>query len=162
MVAPGPPDDPAGPGSFAFTVLAHSAAAPPEVFALLADATGWHEWAGPMIVRSSWERPGDTSTEGVGAVRRLGFPPVVGRERIVAYDPPTHHAYVVDGGLPVRAYRADVHLSAEPAGTRIEWSAAFVPLVAGTGPLLLVVLRSMVGGFARRLARAAAERSPGA
>ena len=42
-----------------YEVTARSAAAPQRVFDVLADAPSWHEWAGPLIVQSWWEREGD-------------------------------------------------------------------------------------------------------
>jgi len=154
-------DDPPGGRRWGFDVRAESAAAPDAVFAVIADATRWHEWAGPMIVRSTWERTGTPAPGGVGAVRRLGVPPFWAHEEIVAFDPPRHQGYVVRGGLPVRDYRADVVLVPIPTGTRLEWSGSLVAKVPGTGRLLAAVLRRTVRGFARRAA-AAAVRPPGA
>src|ERR1043166_7121475 len=133
-------------------VIEANATAPPEVvFALLADGAGWKAWAGPFIQESSWERTGDPPG-GVGAIRRLGWRRFASREEIVAYDPPRHLAYTMLSGQPVRNYRADVELTAHDGGTHIRWSATFTPLLPGTGPLLRVYLRAIVGGFARRLA----------
>ncbi|HLN17945.1 MAG TPA: SRPBCC family protein [Acidimicrobiales bacterium] len=137
-----------------FSAVADSSAPPEACFALIADATTWRRWAGPMIGRSDWD-PAGGEPPGVGAVRRLGRPPFVTREEIVAYEPPTHHAYVLRRGLPVRAYRADVELRPVDGGTRIEWSAVFEPRWPGTGRLLAFVLSRTVRGFARRVAKAA-------
>jgi carbon monoxide dehydrogenase subunit G len=76
-----------------------------------------------------------------------------GREQIVVSDPPTHHAYTTLSGIPVRSYRADVHLTPDGDGTLIKWSATFEPLVPGTGRALQAVYRRLIGSFARRLAR---------
>jgi uncharacterized protein YndB with AHSA1/START domain len=140
-----------------YEVSAVSAAPVETVFELLADGAGWSAWAGPMVVRSWWEREGDPAPGGVGAIRALGLPRLGSREEIVAYDPPQHLAYVILSGLPVKRYRADVRLVAEAGGTRITWSGVFVPKLPGTGFLLRAFLVLAVGGFARRLARHAAE-----
>jgi hypothetical protein len=143
-----------------FTAVAQSPAPPEACFALIADATTWRTWAGPMIGRSDWD-PAGGEPPGVGAVRRLGRPPFVSLEEVVANDPPSHHAYVVRRGLPVRAYRADVELRRDGDGTRIEWTSVFEPRWPGTGRLLAFFLSRMVGGFARRAAKAAGRTADG-
>lgn len=139
----------------AFEVRARSAAPPERVFALVAAGDRWQEWAGPMVPRSRWQVPGDP-VGGVGAVRRLGVGPFVSLERIVEHQYAQRLAYVVDSPAPYRGYRAQVDLEPLPdGGTVIRWSAAFQPIVPGTGAVLRVVLRAIVAGFAKRLARAA-------
>jgi uncharacterized protein YndB with AHSA1/START domain len=138
--------------SFSYEVTARSAAPPERVFALLADATSWPRWAGPVIGRAGWEREGSPPPGGVGAIRKLGRPPIFAREEVVAYEPPTHHAYTILSGNPVRNYRADVHLVPDGDGTRITWRATFDPLVPGTGAMLNALYRRLIGGTAKRLA----------
>ena len=135
-----------------YEVTARSSAPPDRIFALLTDATSWPRWAGPMIAQGSWEREGDPPPGGVGAIRKLGRRPLFGREEIVAYEPPTHHAYTMLSGQPVRNYRADVRLTPDGAGTLIVWGARFEPLIPGTGRLLSAFYRRLIGGFARRVA----------
>src|SRR4051812_24196695 len=81
-----------------FDLHVHAAAPAADVFAVLADASRWHEWAGPMIDRSEWEREGDPAPGGVGAIRRLGRWPMFTREQIVEYEPPSHLAYTSSRG----------------------------------------------------------------
>jgi len=148
--------------------------APPEiVYRLLADATLWKTWAGPLITGSEWEvEPGDSGT---GGIRRLGRTPFRVREEITAAEPPHHHGYRLLSGQPVRSYTADVYIAAigYPAkssaieaqgsgassrtvqGSHIEWTGSVVPLLPGTGRLMHLMLRRMVRGFAQRLASAA-------
>src|SRR3954469_4289440 len=109
-----------------------------------------------MIGRSWWEREGTPAPGGVGAIRALGTKYVGSREEIVDYDPPTHLAYTILKGLPVRDYRADVHLSPDGDGTRIEWRGVFTPKVPGTAAAVRLFLLATIGGFVRRLARYAA------
>ncbi len=139
-----------------YEVTARSSAPPERVFALLADATSWPRWAGPVIAHGSWERQGDPPPGGVGAIRKLGRWPQFGREEIVAYELPTHHAYTMLSGQPVRNYRADVRLTPDGAGTLIRWGATFDPVVPGTGRLLSAMYRRLIGSFARRVAAYAA------
>jgi len=140
-----------------FAITARSAAAPERVFAVVADAARWREWAGPLIWRSSWEREGDPPPGGVGAIRRLGSSRIYSREEVVSYQPPYRLGYVILSGQPVRGYRADIELAADGSGTLIQWRASFEPKVAALGPLIRWYLAVIVGGFARRLARRAAE-----
>jgi uncharacterized protein YndB with AHSA1/START domain len=138
--------------SYSYEVTAHSAAPPARVFALLADATSWPRWAGPVIGHGSWEREGTPPPGGVGAIRKLGRAPVYAREEILAYQPPSHHAYTIVSGNPVRNYRADVHLVPYGDGTRITWRGTFDPVVPGTGGMLNAFYRKLIGSTAKRLA----------
>ncbi len=138
---------------FSYEVSARSVAPPQRVFELLEDATSWPRWAGPLIARGSWEREGDRTPGGVGAIRKIGRWPTFGREEIIVCEPPTHHAYTTLSGNPVRNYRADVLLTADGDGTMITWSGTFEPVVPGTGRALAAMYRRLIGAFARRLAR---------
>ena len=144
---------------YSFSSEATSRATPDAVFAILADATGWKDWAGPFVRESFWEREGTPPPGGVGAVKRLGGKPVYSREETVDYDPPRHYAYRILSGPPVKAYRADVDLAPLAGGTRIRWSFRFEPRVPGTGPLMRLFFGRMVAGFARRLAAYADNRA---
>jgi uncharacterized protein YndB with AHSA1/START domain len=143
-----------------YEVVGHSSAPPEKVFEVLADGAGWSRWAGPMVVKSWWEREGTPAPGGVGAIRALGMKRVGSREEILAFDPPTHLAYTILSGLPVRDYRADVRLSPDGDGTRIEWAGSFTPKLPATGGLLRLFLLSTIGSFVRRLAKFAATASP--
>lgn len=140
-------------GSAGFVVRAHCAASPERVFALLADAPTWQRWAGPLVPRARWE----TGTTGaVGAVRRLGAGPLYVRERVVRNEAGTAFAYELLTARRWHGYRADVHLAGDGgAGTGITWSGRLATPVPGLERLLRPLLRRLVAGFARRLARAA-------
>ena len=138
-----------------YEVTAHSAAPPARVFDLLADAPGWKRWAGPMVVRSWWEREGSPEPGGVGAIRRLGLGKLSSREEIVEYDAPRHLAYTWLTKFPVRDYRADVRLEPDGTGTRIVWSGAFVPAFPGGATVMRRFFLGAVGGFTKRLAKEA-------
>ena len=141
-----------------YEVSARSAAQPERVFELLAEATSWPRWAGPLIGHGSWERQGNPAPGGVGAIRKIGRWPMYGREQIVVSDAPARHSYTTLSGNPVRNYRADVRLTPDGDGTAIKWSGTFDPLVPGTGRVLEAIYRRLIGSFARRLASYAARR----
>jgi len=144
--------------TYEFTVV--SRAVPADVFAVLADATRWREWAGRMITVSEWAREGDPAPGGVGAVRRLGRPPAFALEQILEYDPPHHLAYTIVRGLPVRGYHADVDLlPTATGGTSIRWAGAFEPKIPGTGALFAAALHRIVHGYAAGAAAEAERRA---
>jgi uncharacterized protein YndB with AHSA1/START domain len=139
-----------------YEVTAWSPAPVERVWALLADATTWRRWAGPLVLQSWWEREGDPPPGGVGAIRRLGVRGASSREEIVGYDPPRHLAYTWLTRI-VRDYRADVVLEPERGGTRIVWRGGFTATAVAPAAVMQRFFRTTVGGFARRLARRAAQ-----
>lgn len=142
--------------SASFVVRARSAAPPATVFALLADAPAWQEWAGPLVPQARWE-PGTRG--GRGAVRRLGLGPLTVREQVVDHQPPGAFSYVLLTAVRWHGYRADVELAEdESGGTRICWTGRLSSPVPGLAAVLEPVFRLIVQDFASRLA-AAAEKS---
>lgn len=139
--------------SASFVVRARSAAALSTVFALLADAPAWQEWAGPLVPQARWE-PGTRG--GRGAVRRLGLGPLTVREQVVEHRPGDAFSYVLLTAVRWHGYRADVELAEDGSGgTTILWRGRLsspVPVLAG---VLTPAFRLMVQDFARRLAAAA-------
>jgi hypothetical protein len=144
-------------GMRTITATAHADATRETVFALLEDATSWKDWTRFPVAR--YEREGDPPPHGVGAIRNFGFRAGGSREEVVAHEPPYHLAYTLLSGVPVRDYRADVHLTPDDPGTRITWTATFTPKYPGTGWILTPFLRLILRDFARRLARHAARPS---
>ena len=142
--------------SHSYEITARSSASPEHVFQLLADATTWPTWGGRMIGHASWEREGTPPPGGVGAIRKVGSWPIFGHEQVVASEPPTHHAYTMVKGNPVKNYRADVYLKEENGGTTITWNASFDPKIPGTGGLLAAFYKRFIGALARKLAKFAA------
>lgn len=140
-------------GSAGFVVRVRCAASTERVFALLEDATAWHQWAGPLVPRAHWE----SGTSGaVGAVRRLGAGPLSVREQVVRHDAPTAFSYALLTTRRWHGYRADVCLERDGcAGTRITWSGRLVSPVPGLALLLRPLFRRVVADFARRLVRCA-------
>jgi uncharacterized protein YndB with AHSA1/START domain len=144
--------------SASYEVTARSSAPPERVFELLADGASWSQWAGPMVVRSWWEREGVPAPGGIGAIRRLGLGKASSREEIVEYDAPRHLAYTWLTNFPVRDYRSDVRLEPDGTGTRITWAGTFRPAFPGGAVVMRRFFLGTVGGFAKRLA-AEAERA---
>ena len=123
-----------------------------EVWPLLAHADRWREWA--AFTTSGLEREGAPERDGVGAIRRFGFPIFTSREEVVAFEPPTHLGYILHSGLPIRGYRSDVTLTPYGGGTGIEWHSSFDGRAAD-GWFWQAFMRLMLTDFTRRLARAA-------
>lgn len=139
--------------SASFVVRARSAAPPEAVFALLADAPAWQEWAGPFVPQARWE-PGTRG--GRGAVRRLGLGALTVREQVVEHQPPAAFSYVLLTAVRWHGYRADVELvEDERGGTGIVWTGRLASPVPGLATVLEPMFRRMVQEFARRLAAAA-------
>ena len=69
-------------GSRVFTFRLITPAPPHTVYRILADATSWKHWAGPLVTKSDWEVEPDST--GAGGIRRLGRPPHMVREEITA------------------------------------------------------------------------------
>jgi hypothetical protein len=141
------------PASYEFVV--HADASPARCFALISDAPSWTKWAS-FINHASWEREGTPPPGGVGAIRKEGRWPFYGREQVVVSDPPSHHAYTILSGQPVRGYQADVTFTPEGSGTLITWKGSFEPLVPGTGALLAGFYRRLLTRMAKGLAAYAA------
>lgn len=140
-------------------ISAHSAAPVERVWALLANARGWPEWA--PFVTADLERQGSPQPDGVGAIRRFTYGKSVARECVVAFEPPHWLAYQLLSGLPVRDYRGDVTLQSTPdGGTALRWQAHFEPLIPGTGWLVRRRLEPFIGDVAQRLARRAEATPP--
>lgn len=107
-----------------------TAKAPPEaVWVLVSDATRYPSW-GPWS-DGHYERPGEESPRGVGAVQVLrSAQRYMGRhttsvEKILEFEEGQRLAYTVIRGIPVRNYRAEVTLTPVADGTRIRWAAAW-------------------------------------
>jgi uncharacterized protein YndB with AHSA1/START domain len=135
-------------------------AAPEAVWALVCDATRYPQW-GPWSA-GEYQRPGDTSERGPGAVywlrssRRayLRYPTTV--EKILEAEEGRRLVYTVIGGIPMRNYKAEITVSPTTDGTRIRWAATWDPTLAGR--LVLRGLRKLYPQVVAALA-AAAERT---
>lgn len=104
-----------------------------------------------------YERPGDDTEHGTGAVRWLRYGRTTIAEQILEVDDGRRVVYTVVRGMPVRHYRAEVTLTPIPGGTRIDWAASWDRTL--TGPIVRHKLRSVFPEIVGRLAVAAARRA---
>ncbi len=130
---------------------ARSRAGAEVLWPLIGEVAQWTQWS--WMTHAKLVRDGTPHGDGVGAVRSLGIGPVGSREEVVVWDPPRHLGYVLRSGMPVRYYRADVHLTEDETGTTVTWEGHFDELVPGTGPVLRAILGGITRGFARRVCR---------
>jgi len=132
-------------------------AAPEFVWALVSDVMTYPRW-GPWR-DAGYQRPGDTSPRGQGAVywlrssRRYGLSYPVSVERVLDAEQGRHLAYTVIGGIPVRNCRADITLEPAAGGTRIRWAASWDRTLGGR--LVHRSLRTLYPQIVARLAAAA-------
>lgn len=145
--------DPGGavPGSRSVSVTARLDAPPERVWPLLAEVARWPEWS--FVTKGTLVRQGSPDPDGVGALRHLTVLGVGSREEVLAVNAPTHLAYAIRSGFPVRNHRADVTLAPDGPGTVLTWAARFDPVVPGAGPATDWLMRAVLGRFATMLAR---------
>ena len=98
-------------------------AGPEAVWPLVADVTRYPEW-GPWD-EGGYDRPGDGSEHGSGAVRRLRYGRTTTVEQVLDVEDGRRIAYTVLKGIPVRNYRGEVVLTPTGEGTRVNWSATW-------------------------------------
>lgn len=133
---------------------ATTGASPPVVWDLVVDATGYARW-GPWD-EGGYQRPGDDSPHGVGAIRwfRTGRTTTV--ERVLDIEEDRHLTYSIERGIPVRHYRAEVTLTPIADGTHIRWAATFDATLLGR--IVQRKLRSVYPDVVAHLVRAADQR----
>jgi Polyketide cyclase / dehydrase and lipid transport len=154
-------------GRWSFARTAHSVASVEDVWPLIGEAARWKEWS--FLDRSLLERDGRPDPNGVGALRHFTRLGIGSTEEVVKWEPPTHLAYAIVKGFPVKDYRADVVLtSAAEAGgrpgdpgTTLTWSVTFDAKYPGTGTVMRSVLGVIVGRFARQVCRYADRQAAG-
>jgi uncharacterized protein YndB with AHSA1/START domain len=154
-------------GRWSFTRTGRSTAPVDQVWSLLGEAHRWQEWS--FLDRSVLEHEGDPAPDGVGAVRSFTRFGVGSKEEVVEWDPPTHLAYTILKGFPVRHYRADIMLAPalgtggapSSTGTTLTWSVTFDARYPGTGAVLRVVLGIIISRFAGAVCRYADHRASG-
>lgn len=130
------------------------------VWDVLTDHAGYRSWT--PVPHSRLVTEGSTDPNGVDAVRFLGVGPVGAKEKVVVHEPPHHLAYTVVAGLPVRDYRADARLTEGDDGgawTALEYTGSFRTLVPGTGPVLGLLIRSVLRTLVSSLAKESERRA---
>ena len=143
--------------TFSFEINRTTHAPPATLFRLETDGARWADWAKPLIVQSSWERQGDPTPAGIGAVRKVGLWPVLMREKTIEYEQDRRHVYELIGpSTPAKDYRAEALFTPNASGgTDLRWSGSFTEGVPGTGPIMLVFLRGALQLISSRMIKAA-------
>ena len=132
------------------------------VWRLLEDADTYARWG--AWDESGYDRPGDTSPHGVGAIRRFRTGRITSVERVVEVEVGHLLVYDLISGLPLRNYRATVTLaedtSAGGSGTIIRWGSTFDRTLGGIAlrPGLRRLYRKVGAALAAGAEREAAER----
>src|SRR5215470_10927077 len=117
-------------------------AAPGAVWALVSDASRYPEW-GPWSA-GGYQRPGDTSPRGPGAVQwlrsshRAYLRYATTIEQILEAEEGRRLVYTVIKGMPARNYRAEVTLTPAAGGTHVRWAATWDATPGGR-----IVLRTL-------------------
>lgn len=126
------------------------------VWQLLSRVETWPSWS--LHKEARLERAGSPTPNGLGAIRILGrTAKKVNREEVVAFEAPTHFAYRLVRGMPLRNYRADVRLSPQDdGGTHITWESHF-DKSGPAGWYYQAVVRWVVKRWSADLAKAAAK-----
>jgi uncharacterized protein YndB with AHSA1/START domain len=148
--------------TFSFEINRTSSAPPATLFRLETDGARWSEWAKPVVVQSSWEQQGDPAPGGMGAIRKVGLWPVLMREKTVEYEQDRRHVYaLISPPTPAKGYHGEAVFTPNASGgTDLRWSGSFTEGVRGTGPIMLVFLRSVIGLVSLRLIKAAECETP--
>ncbi|GAA0921026.1 SRPBCC family protein [Pseudonocardia zijingensis] len=133
-------------------------AGPDAVWALLSDRSTWPNWS-PLGSHSGVQPGRDGTPDGLGGIAQFVTGRTCVQEEIVEREPPRRLSYALLSGMPLRDYRAVVELTSAGAGTRIRWSATFLPGRPGTGWLYRLVLNRIFRGMVAGLAAAARTRS---
>jgi hypothetical protein len=136
---------------------AHSSASREAVWRLVADVSSWSRWGAWR--ETGLEREGTPPPDGVGAIRVLKSEtrrPVVSREEVVVFEPPSRLQYKLLSGLPLRDYRGTITLADAPGGgTDITWRSEFDAKIPLTGGFFRRALQRFIEDAAARLAREA-------
>jgi uncharacterized protein YndB with AHSA1/START domain len=121
------------------------------VWDVLTDHARYRNWTAVPHSRLVTAGSGD-DPNGVDAVRFLGVGPIGAKEKVLVSEPPSHLAYTVVSGLPVRDYRADARLQDVDGATELVYTSTFRPIVPGTGPVIALVVRTVLRTLVASLA----------
>jgi hypothetical protein len=122
---------------------------------VLNDVDHWPSWSRPLLLQAQWERWGEDSLGGPGAIRKVGAWPLWIRETILTRE--SHgHTYTVISPAVFNHYVGTVNVNEWPAGgVDVEWRITFTARHAAMTPLLRVVMRKTISGLLKRLTAAA-------
>jgi hypothetical protein len=138
---------------FAFTSRCRASAE--TVLRLLDDVDGWSAWARPLLLHTRWERWGESTPAGPGAVRKLGAWPIWIHELILTRDASGQTYTVISPALFTRYLGSVTVGPAAAGGVDIEWRIDFVARHRITAPLLRSALQTAIAGLLVRLTAAA-------
>jgi len=112
------------------------------VFDVLTDHRRYAEIT--RLRKSTLEREGDPTPDGVGAIRVLIAvgPPI--REEVVVYERPARFSYKVLSGLPVRDHLGTVSLEPSDTGTRVTYALKAIPTVPFARNLVMLGIKRAV------------------
>ena len=120
--------------------------------------------AAPREKVSELEREGTPPPGGLGAVKALTSEtrrPIVSREEVTVFEPPSRFGYKLLSGLPLRDYNAAITLTeAGGGGTDITWRSQFDGKYPLIGPVFRRALQKFTLDAAERLAREAERETP--
>jgi uncharacterized protein YndB with AHSA1/START domain len=142
-----------------FTYVRQVAAPPEVVFDVLTDHRRYPEIT--PLRRAELEREGESTPNGVGAIRVLTVagPPM--REEVIAYERPYRFSYTLLSGLPVRDHVGTVELEPKDGGTEITYAVKTTPTIPLAGPIFMAglkkAIRDLTGGVAKESERRAAD-----
>jgi hypothetical protein len=121
------------------------------VFAVISDHAGYSRF--PGVKSSELVREGELERDGVGAQRRIRFPPLTFVEDITHFERPVRMDYLITGiNAPMTHHGGSMLLAESGAGTHVTWTSSFdfdVPVIGG---LLGAIARAIFSrGFQRVL-----------
>jgi uncharacterized protein YndB with AHSA1/START domain len=142
-----------------FTLERTIQADPDTVFSVLTDHRGLQRIT--PLRKATLDREGSPEPDGVGAVRRLVAVGPALVEEVTVFERPSRFAYRMLSGLPVRDHTGDVALAAAGTATQMRYRVDSTPTVAvpGAGKALEGLLRAMIGGMLRGVAKEAERRA---
>jgi hypothetical protein len=130
--------------------LTHSSQLP---VAGLFDALADHDRLGKVFgVPVRRIRDGDTQTNGVGSVRRIGIGPLAIEETVTALERNRSIDYrITRGGFPIRDHRGHIVFAESGTGSRVDWTIEFGSHLPGAGAVLAFVLERAIRTGLRRV-----------
>ncbi|NNH75073.1 SRPBCC family protein [Nocardia uniformis] len=127
-----------------------------DVFDWLTDVTNFQRV--PMVRRVTLVRPGNTTGNGVGAVRLIVTPLMRLTEEIIEYTPPTQVRYRILTAVPrLRHQDGTLDFSETDYGTHVRWYSTFEVASRGSVVATHVYLPMIRAGFHMVLRTAARE-----
>ena len=126
-----------------FTITRTSTASIETVFDAMTDHRGISDYL-RLCRRSTLDREGTPTPNGVGAIRRLVAigPPFV--EEIIEYQRPTRYAYKMLSGAPTRNHIGTIELREAGAGTEVSWHLRSTLKIPGIDRLMLPVFKKVI------------------